>query len=257
MRRPVRRRGGHHRFLGRPRLDGRGRRELESRRECEYAALARVTLDPDLSSRQFHQMVADRQAQSSAAIFSRGRPVRLNERLKNHGVLFFGDSNAGVGDGKQKNGAGVAELADDHLYYDLAFIGELYRIADQVDQDLPQPPWISQQQVRGLGSDPAFQLQSLVRGALRERPEDVADRVSQREVDPLQIEFACLDLGKVQNVIDESQQRRRRGADDAEIIFLLRCKIGLHSQLRHPDDAVHRSANLVAHVGDELALEAR
>ncbi len=86
-----------------------------------------------------------------------------------------------------------------------AVIGKLDRIGGQVQQDLPQPPRIAHQQLRGLGSDTAFEVQPLVRGALREFPQRVGHRMPQGEVDTLQVELACLDLGKVQNIVDESQ----------------------------------------------------
>jgi hypothetical protein len=78
------------------------------------------------------------------------------------------------------------------------------------------------------------------------------------ERDLLEVELAGLDLGEVEDVVDQVQQRvgrlLRRAADSA----LLRASAErLQQQLGHADDAVHRRADLVAHVGEELALRAR
>ena len=42
--------------------------------------------------------------------------------------------------------------------------------------------------------------------------------------------------------------------DELGVLALLRAQVGEQEQLGHADDAVHRRADLVAHVGEELAL---
>src|SRR5436853_232623 len=42
--------------------------------------------------------------------------------------------------------------------------------------------------------------------------------------------------------------------DRAQVVFLFVCQISLQRKLGHSNDAVHRRANLVAHVGEEFAL---
>ncbi len=50
------------------------------------------------------------------------------------------------------------------------------------------------------------------------------------------------------------KQRIGRALDEAEVLTLARRQVGIEGQLGHADDAVHGRANLVAHVGEELAL---
>ncbi len=45
--------------------------------------------------------------------------------------------------------------------------------------------------------------------------------------------------------------------DDLGDLALLRTQAGVEKQAGHADDAVHRRADLVAHVGQELALQTR
>ena len=58
----------------------------------------------------------------------------------------------------------------------------------------------------------------------------------------------------MQNVVDDRHQRFAAGADGLDEIALVGRKLGLEQQARHGDDAVHRRANLVAHVGQEFQL---
>ena len=45
-----------------------------------------------------------------------------------------------------------------------------------------------------------------------------------------------------------------RGLHLGQVIRLLRRQIGLQREVRHPDDGVHRSADFMAHVGQEIRL---
>jgi len=63
-----------------------------------------------------------------------------------------------------------------------------------------------------------------------------------------------LDLREVEDVVDDRQQRVGRGPCGREVVALLLGELGVERQLGHPDHAVQRRADLVAHVGEELAL---
>jgi hypothetical protein len=65
-----------------------------------------------------------------------------------------------------------------------------------------------------------------------------------------------LDLGHVEDLVDDRQQRPRRGVRGLGIALLLGAEAGLEQQPGHADDAVHRRADLVAHGGQELGLGA-
>ena len=107
-----------------------------------------------------------------------------------------------------------------------------------------------------LRRDLAAELEAAVVGAHRERPQRVDQGVAQVEVDGVQLELARLDLGEVEDVVDHRQQRVGRLLDHLQVLALLGVELGLQRQLGHADHAVHRRADLVAHVGEELALGA-
>ena len=56
----------------------------------------------DLAGHQIDQLLADRQAQAGASVFSRGRGVHLGERLKQTRPGLFGNADAGIGDFKMR-----------------------------------------------------------------------------------------------------------------------------------------------------------
>jgi hypothetical protein len=90
----------------------------------------------------------------------------------------------------------------------------------------------------------------------RQRLDHFVDRVRQREGHRLQLDAPRLDLGEVEDVVDDRQERPGLAADHLEALGLRRRQRAVERQLGHADDAVHRRADLVAHVGEEFALGA-
>ena len=77
---------------------------------------------------------------------------------------------------------------------------------------------------------------------------------AQVEIDDLEIELAGLDLGKVENVVDQPQQSIGAVADGLGKLQLTLVKWCFQQQAAHADHAIHRRADLVRHIGQELAL---
>ena len=70
---------------------------------------------------------------------------------------------------------------------------------------------------------------------------------------------AGLNLGQVQDVVDQRQQVPAAGIDVVQIVGLFRRDRpdqAVADQLAETDDSVERRAQFVAHVGQELALQA-
>ncbi len=83
---------------------------------------------------------------------------------------------------------------------------------------------------------------------------DVFERVAQIHVQRFQVEFAGFYFGEVQDVVDHGEQCSAAFADGLRVVTLHRIEFGFQQQLAHPDHTVHRRADLMAHVGQELAL---
>ena len=104
------------------------------------------------------------------------------------------------------------------------------------------------------GGDVVRQLQLLLCRPRRQRLQRVAQGVAQIEIDRLQLELAGFDLREVQDVVEQPQQRIGRLLHQVQVLALLGRQLGVEQQFGHADDAVHRRADFVAHVGQEFAL---
>ena len=90
------------------------------------------------------------------------------------------------------------------LHADAAFLGELQRVAEQVDQNLPNArrvaldlnlfqPWLSLQ----------LQLQAALLGAVLEHLGRTLEQLQQIERNALQLQGVALNPGEVENVVDD------------------------------------------------------
>ena len=238
--------------------------------EREGAADAGNAVETDLAAHQREQLARDGEAKTAAAEAARDRVVGLGEGGKNLGLLFRGDADAGIAHGKgqldrrraggsviagsgRRRGA-VARHADADL--DLAAAGELDGVADQIDQHLTQAYRIAQQRVgRSLGKLPV-QTQSLLAGTQRQRAQTAAEQFAQAERRLLDFQTPGLDFRKIEDVVDDHQQRVGRETHHLQIIALLVVEAGVEQQVGHADDAVHRRAQFVAHRREKRALGA-
>ena len=71
------------------------------------------------------------------------------------------------------------------------------------------------------------------------------------EIDDFQRQFLRFDLGEIENVVDDRQQRLGAGADDVQVALLLAVQRCIEQQGRHAHNAVHRRTDFVRHHGQE------
>ncbi|MNL20328.1 hypothetical protein D3C87_1415690 [compost metagenome] len=70
----------------------------------------------------------------------------------------------------------------------------------------------------------------------------------------LDLHLACLDLRKIEDVIDDSQERVGRLSDCSDNIRLIMGQLRLSQHFDHADDPIHWGADLVAHRREEGTL---
>ena len=250
---------GHRRVaLGRKRrqVDQRriGRRRHQVERDGEGRAGAGRALDRDVPAHELRQAADDRQAEASAAVASRGRAVGLGERLEEPRLLRLAHADAGVADRQDDTGAAFAQRLGAGADHGAAALGELQRIAQQVEQDLAHPGRIADQRVGRAGRRGGHQRQALALGLRAQRGDDAVDQAGQRERRFLELEPAGLDLGEIEQIVDDPQQRLRGLAHGGQRAPLaLAQALGLQ-HLHHAQHAVHRRPDLVAHRGEEGRL---
>src|ERR1022692_347176 len=189
-----------------------------------------------------------------AAILTRVGCVRLNERREQSLGLVRPNSDAGIGDGDAQRCLAVALTLYHHLYGHLTLFGELDGIASQVEQDLAEAVGIASEERGCFRHRPPAKGQSFGVRLGAQGLDGLFHDAARVEVHVLQGELPGLDLGQVQDVVDERHQRLSAGVDHAGVISLFRDEVGIQEQLKHAKDAVHGGADFVAHIGQETAF---
>ncbi len=133
-------------------------------------------------------------------------------------------------------------------------MGKFQRVTQQIGQDLAQPRAVNQQHVGNVGRNIDQQLNAFFArprhvGA-NKRLNEGADRDGLR----LQLHFAGFNPGKVENVVDDMQQRLGRTHHQRQVIALIGTERGIEAQLGHANNAVHGGANFMAHIRQERAF---
>src|SRR6516225_4324771 len=109
----------------------------------EHRALARLARHGHVTAHHARELAGDGKAEPGAAEALRGHPIGLTKLLEQLSLLLRGHADAGVSDREFDPVASVGHLACRKL--DLAFLGELAGIAQQVEQYLPQPRGVHSQ----------------------------------------------------------------------------------------------------------------
>ncbi len=108
-----------------------------------------------------------------------------------------------------------------HVDGHFALLGELHGVAAEVDENLTQARRVALDELGQLRIHDARELQALAVRLDGEQPRHVLDGVAQVEVDVLEIELARFDLGEVENVVDDREQRRGAVADRLGVVALV------------------------------------
>ena len=225
--------------------------------EPEGRALAQAAVHPHGAAHQLRQLACDGQTQTGAAVAAAGGAVGLPEALEQMADLLLRQADARVTHGKPQGHVVLILVRQGDQNLDLSLVGELDRVVAVVDQHLAQAQRITHHQVGHVGRHVEDQLQALGRHLLRQQIGQVVQHRCDREVDVLQGQLVGLDLGEVQDVVDDAQQVVRGLLDLLQVVRLALVLRAAQGQVRHADDGVHGRADLMAHVGQEVALHAR
>ena len=88
----------------------------------------------------------------------------------------------------------------------MPFFGELYGVADQVDQDLPHPNRIGANGLRNQSGEFHEQRQSLGVGADFHHRNHVFNQLARRTLGLFRHEMSGFDFGEIENVVDDAEQ---------------------------------------------------
>src|SRR6202050_3753629 len=160
--------------------------------------------EPDGAAHSFENAFGDGQAKTVAAVLSRGAAVGLLELEKNPRAVFGRDADAGVAyrDGDLVRLSG--RFDDDR---DAAVLGELEGVASEIEQHLAQPCGIANHMRREAFVHVAADFQAFGLGAWTQQFDGLLDKRLKRERLRGQIEPPRFDLGEIENLVDQRQQR--------------------------------------------------
>ncbi len=245
-----------------PALQGRVRqvfdvipRLRQAEADPELGAFVGDAVDTDLAAHLLDQSFGNDQSKAGTAWLARHGVVRLTEGLEQRAQVLIGQADAGVLHADAQLGAIGIVVLDHGADGDGAFVGELDRVTDQIGQHLFEAQRIAQQRQRRVAIDQADQLQMLGVCSRGEDGQCVLDQITEVERDAVEHQLAGLDLGEVENLVDDSEQAVGGLLDGAQIILLARSEVAFLQQLGEAEDAVQWRADLVAHVGEEFGFD--
>src|SRR6185312_17168401 len=103
----------------------------------------------------------------------------------------------------------------------VAALGELYGIADQIEEYLAQAAGIAIEQAREIPIKPGFEFEtSSVRCRAKQRHGGI-DRLLRVEIDSLQCHPSRIEFGEIENIVDDRQQRVGRPFCSLDVAVLL------------------------------------
>src|SRR6185312_4438493 len=175
-------------------------REMELRTHADFA------FDPQLSAHHFNQVPGNRESKPRAAKLACSGSIGLVERFENCRQLFRGDSDAGVRDHEMQHVRCVFVDLGHYAQRNFAFAGELQRVAEQVDEHLAQAAGVARNNLGNLRRYLAQQLNAFLVGPQRKRLHRTFNAIAKTEVHFFEVYLTGLDLGKVEDVVDDIQQ---------------------------------------------------
>src|SRR5690554_5206442 len=136
--------------------------------EVEGTALTRNGLKPKVPAHTGDDFTTQGQAQSGAAIFARGRAIRLTEAFKNPLLCLGGNPDTGILNGNVQLQAIVRLPLKFSGQQDLPDIGKLDGVPQQIGNDLPQAGGITVHVLRYIRCDQSCYFQSFTLRLVRE-----------------------------------------------------------------------------------------
>ena len=244
---------------GAPRPTPSGTREVE--RAARRGRRSRPQSRPPISS---HQLRRDRQAEAGAAVLARRRAVGLRERLEDRCCLLRRRCRCRCRVTAKCSRAPLGRPArpstptvDRHRRLrSVNLIALPTRLISTWRSRTGSPT----SDARHVGGDVAASARALSRAraarAARSTSSTTLAQVEARPASSSSLPASIFEKSRMSLMTCEQRLGRRarpsRGSSRCSAV-----ELRVERQLGHADDAVHRRADLVAHVGEELRLEAR
>ena len=143
------------------------------------AATAGFAFHPQAAAHQLHQADTDAETKPGAAIFSGGGTVGLCKWLKNFFLFFGGNADSSVADEEVQFGAvfgGRRGLDPDRNF---SLLREFDGVSHEIDEHLPEPAGIPDEQVRRVFLDVPIEADILLLSAHLDCLQGIADALAE------------------------------------------------------------------------------
>ncbi len=227
-----------------PRDIAQGQAHLESGTRAQLAGHI------ELAAHHVHQPSADGQPQAGTAEAAGGGAIGLLEGGEQPSQLLFRHADAGVAHTEQQ-----ALAVQPGLERDQPPLRELDGIGQEIHQHLGQAQGIADTGSGQVGILLHTEIQTLRIGPVRDHGDGLVEDRRGREGLPLNDQTARLDLREIQDVVDDAQQQLTGIQDAAEDFPGFSPFVLPVAYLGQAQDRVQGGADLVAHVGEELAAD--
>src|ERR1700730_18310840 len=210
--------------------------------EAEHRTLLQRTLQRDLAAHALDDASGDGEPEPGAAVMSRERAVALLELAEDALMRIGADARTGVLDGE----AHASDIGALDAHRNAPFFGELHGIAGEIKQYLAQPRRIADYALRQVVVEIGCDLDTLRLRPRREQLDHVADHAGEIERNSFGAEAPRLNLGEVEDFLDQPEQRLARGLHRLAVGLLLRRKRSLEEKIGHANDGGQGRAQLMA-----------
>ena len=231
-----------------------GRPGFEGQADPEAAAPAGFAFYAHAPAQELGQLAHDSQAQARSPEASAGRAVGLGEALEDRLLGIGRNAHAGVGNDEAQPGLLLLRALEAHLERHMALVGEFDGVGRQVDQDLAQMLAAAAQAAGCGGVDMHDEAQALALCLGAQDRGEVGQLRMKVEIDDVDRHLPGLDLGEIEDLVDQRQERPAGTRHGAGHVALVAVELGLLQQVAHADDGVERRTQLMAHHRQEPAL---
>ena len=245
---------GRHRRRGMRGCAWVGRAPRHRQRHFEAAAAAGLAAAADAPAQVLNDLLAQRQAETSATGVRAARRGQLRIRHKEPRLCFRPEAGAAVLH-REAQLAGRSVQRQPHFY--AALIGELHGVGQQVAQHLAQADGVEMGFQRRRPFHGGVQRQPLGRGRGLEGLAELAQPIARLHPLGAAREHAAFGLAEVQRARQQLQQAVARLLHRGEQLALLVIARALRQQAGTGEHGAQRVADLVAERSDELALRRR
>src|SRR5256714_1236761 len=221
-------------------------------RERECASLAGLALHPDPAAVELDEPLRERKTKAGAFPRALCLPAGLLELFEDPALVL-----------RRNADARVLHVDDDVAIrarggsVDGSAVGrELHRVREGVEPDLLHLPRVGLDEIdarRHLEGE----SDRVTSRTLAHHRDAVLERLDERERVDVELHPAGLDLGQIEDVVDQAEEMAARAEHVVEILGLLwveRPEHLLEEHLGEPNDRVERCSQLVRHRREELAL---